>query len=201
MRLKPLAQILGATWLLWLYSSTPIFSITQSMSAKRSPFLATMQPLKNRLNSLNNVTRWVQPLIEPEPDIDPDRTRLVVHLKQRRVVLYRGNVEMGNYPIAIGQAGWETPQGRFQILDMRERPIWIHPLTNKVVPNENVKNPLGRYWIGFWTDGTNWVGFHGTPDSKSVGQAMSHGCLRMHDADIDELYYQVSTGTPVTVKP
>lgn len=201
MRLRPITQVLGATWLLWLYASTPISSIAQFGSTQKLPFLATMQPVKSSLSSLSAITRSVQPLIQSAAPVDPDRAWLEVRLQQRRVILYRGNTETRSYPIAIGQTGWETPQGQFQVLQMREKPIWIHPLTNKVVPNEDAKNPLGRYWIGFWTDGSNWVGFHGTPNPKSVGQALSHGCLRMHDADIDELYYQVSTGTPVTVKP
>ncbi len=137
----------------------------------------------------------------PAVALEPAQPRLEVQLRQRRVILYVGNTAMRSYPIAIGQAGWETPTGNFQVLQMRERPDWIHPLTNQLVPNEDVKNPLGRFWIGFWTDGTNWVGFHGTPKPSSVGQALSHGCLRMHDSDIDEVYYQISTGTPVTVKP
>ncbi|MDX2229630.1 MAG: L,D-transpeptidase [Leptolyngbyaceae cyanobacterium bins.349] len=198
--LKLWPQLLSATWLLWLYSNTPIWSIATGQT-ERSPFLATLQPVQTGLNTMSTTMQWIQPLITPSPPVDPDRARLEVHLRRRRVVLYRGNLEMRSYPIAIGQAGWETPTGQFQVLHMEEKPIWIHPLTNQVVPHEDLRNPLGRYWIGFWTDGHNWVGFHGTPHPNSVGQALSHGCLRMHDADIDELYYQVSTGTPVSVKP
>jgi len=192
--------MLSATWLFWLYVSTPIASITQWSSAERSTLATTLQPLKASLASLQAIDNRIQPLITPMPPEDPTQVRLEVHLKRRQVVLFQGKVEIRRYAIAIGQTGWETPKGHFQVLDMREKPDWIHPLTNQLVPNADVKNPLGRYWIGFWTDGTNWVGFHGTPHPSSVGQALSHGCLRMHDADIDELYYQVSTGTPVTVK-
>ena len=199
--LKLLTHIVSATWLLWLYSNTPLFSISTGALTKRSPILATLQPLQSELSSMRSVTRWIQPLLNPPPPVDPDRTRLEVHLRQRQVVLLRGHTEVRRYPIAVGQSGWETPTGHFQVLQMREKPIWIHPLTNQVIPNDDLKNPLGRYWIGFWTDGLNWIGFHGTSHPNSVGQALSHGCLRMHDADIDELYYQISTGTPVSVKP
>lgn len=61
-------------------------------------------------------------------------------------------------------------------------------------------NPLGERWIAFWTDGTNVIGFHGTPNRDSVGRAASHGCVRMYNEDVRELYDIVSTGTPVTVE-
>lgn len=200
MRFVPVVPILSATWLFWLYSNTPLASITQFSVSERSSIIATLQPLGAVPPTLQNTSRWMRSLTISN-STESDTVRLEVQLKQRRVILYYGNTRVRDYPIAIGQSGWETPTGRFRVLHMQERPDWIHPLTNQLISNEDLRNPLGRYWIGFWTDGTNWVGFHGTPKPSSVGQALSHGCLRMHDADIDELYYQVSTGTPVTVKP
>lgn len=82
---------------------------------------------------------------------------------------------------------------------MKENPNWINPLTDQKVPAGDPKNPLGSYWIGFWTDGRDWVGFHGTPNRQSVGQAISHGCIRMYDEDIADLFYQINLGTQVVV--
>lgn len=197
---KLLMQVLSATWLFWLYSNTPIASIAGLSSPPRSLVVPTFQPVKAELNSLRNMPQWIHPLVMPKTLIEPNQVWLEVRLQHRRVTLYQGHTKIRDYPIAIGQSGWETPTGHFRVMHMQEQPDWIHPLTNERVPNGSVKNPLGRFWIGFWTDGINWVGFHGTPHAKSVGQPLSHGCLRMHDADIDELYYQVSTGTPVVVK-
>lgn len=60
-------------------------------------------------------------------------------------------------------------------------------------------NPLGTRWLGFWTNGKNWIGFHGTPNRASVGSAASHGCVRMYDEHIQELFELVAVGTPVKV--
>ncbi|MFQ3679539.1 MAG: L,D-transpeptidase, partial [Pseudanabaenaceae cyanobacterium] len=68
-----------------------------------------------------------------------------------------------------------------------------------VIPAGDPENPLGDRWIGFWTDGKNWSGFHGTPNPRSVGTAASHGCLRMFNEDIRELFGWVSTLTVVEV--
>jgi lipoprotein-anchoring transpeptidase ErfK/SrfK len=126
---------------------------------------------------------------------------LVIDLSQRQVSLYRGQGQGKHYPIAIGRAGWETPTGQFRIMDLRQNPTWINPFTGKSVPPDDPQNPLGGYWIGFWTDGHNWIGFHGTPQVDSVGTASSHGCLRMYPQDIAELFTEVSLGMPVIVQP
>jgi lipoprotein-anchoring transpeptidase ErfK/SrfK len=130
-----------------------------------------------------------------------EEMRLEISLSQRRVTLYRGTSSIKTYPIAIGRAGWETPTGTFAVRQMQENPVWIHPFTNERISNRDPRNPLGSRWIGFWTDGHNWIGFHGTTDTASVGRAVSHGCIRMHNADIEALFSQIDIGTPVTVVP
>ncbi|PSB18130.1 L,D-transpeptidase [Phormidesmis priestleyi ULC007] len=140
------------------------------------------------------------PLASPQvaPDLTP---RLVISLSNRRVTLYSGKTQIKSYPIAVGRAGWETPTGEFKVMDMQQNPTWINPFTGKPIASGDPKNPLGAYWIGFWTDGNNWIGFHGTPEANSVGQAASHGCIRMYNRDIEALFQQVSLGTSVRVVP
>lgn len=138
----------------------------------------------------------------PAPPVVPDSTpRLVISLSSRRVTLYSGNTRIKSYPIAVGHAGWETPTGEFKVMDMQQNPTWINPFTGKAIASGDSKNPLGSYWIGFWTDGNNWIGFHGTPEAGSVGQAASHGCIRMYNRDIEALFQEVSLGTVVRVVP
>lgn len=126
--------------------------------------------------------------------------RLEIKLGQRRVMLYRGETSVGSYPIAVGRRGWETPKGTFKVMQMFRDPVWVSPLqSNVVIPGGDPDNPLGRHWIGFWTDGKNWIGFHGTPNHQSVGTAASHGCIRMYHKDVEELFKKVSLGTEVKV--
>jgi L,D-transpeptidase ErfK/SrfK len=116
------------------------------------------------------------------------------------VSLYQKGSSVGQYSVAIGQAGWETPTGTFRVVEMHTDPEWEHPITGEVVP-AGADNPLGTRWIGFWSDGTNQIGFHGTNQAHSIGQAVSHGCIRMLNTDIEALYQQVKMGTPVVVYP
>ncbi|MBW4638798.1 MAG: L,D-transpeptidase [Gloeocapsa sp. UFS-A4-WI-NPMV-4B04] len=127
-------------------------------------------------------------------------TRLVIKLRDRRVYVYRNDQLKTSYPIAVGKAGWETPKGSFKVIEMQQNPAWQHPWKGTIIP-PGPENPLGARWIGFWTDGKNLIGFHGTPQESLVGQAVSHGCIRMRNKDVLALYAQVSVGTPVTVEP
>ncbi|MDM9584581.1 MULTISPECIES: L,D-transpeptidase [unclassified Nostoc] len=127
------------------------------------------------------------------------KTQVVVDLSDRRTYVYAGDEVIASYPIAIGKKGWETPTGSFQVIHMRHYPIWRHPITGKVF-EAGTDSPLGDRWIGFWSDGRNEIGFHGTPDVDLVGTAVSHGCLRMRNSDVRLLYEQVSLGTTVLVR-
>ncbi len=126
--------------------------------------------------------------------------RLRLSLSDRKVYVYRGESIEATYPVAIGKAGWETPTGEFEVTSQISQPGWTNPFTDEVLP-PGPENPLGDRWIGFWTDGTNAIGFHGTPNRESVGHAASHGCVRMYNEDIRELFEVVALGTTVTVEP
>jgi L,D-transpeptidase ErfK/SrfK len=130
----------------------------------------------------------------------PDTRRLVIRLSERRVYVYWDNRVEASYPIAVGKAGWETPTGTFKVLQKIENPSWQNFRTGEVI-EAGPDNPLGARWIGFWSDGVNVIGFHGTPNEETVGYAASHGCIRMLNKDILSLFEKVAVGTPVTVEP
>lgn len=127
------------------------------------------------------------------------KTQVVVDLSDRRVYVYRYDQVIASYPVAIGKTGWETPTGDFQVMHMEHHPIWRHPITGEVFEG-GTNSPLGDRWIGFWSDGRNEIGFHGTPNTDLLGAAVSHGCLRMRNADVRLLYSQVGIGTLVSVR-
>lgn len=140
------------------------------------------------------------PALGSRGDFLPQADRLVLRLSDRRVDYYQGETLMVSYPVAVGRAGWETPTGKFQVQQLVVNPVWQHPFTGAIVP-PGPENPLGARWIGFWSDGENFIGFHGTPDERLIGQAVSHGCVRMRDRDIIALFDLVSVGTAVMVEP
>ncbi len=126
--------------------------------------------------------------------------KVIIRLSQRKVYVYQQDQEVASFPIAVGKKGWETPKGNFSVISMVESPSWQNPWTGKVIPSGE-GNPLGDRWIGFWTDGTNSIGFHGTPGEHLIGQAVSHGCVRMKNKDVRSLFDLVTVGTTVLVQP
>lgn len=158
-----------------------------------APALPSLSP---RYPSDTSFLRPPRPLF---PEAQQER-RLVLRLRDRRVYVYRGDAVEVSYPVAVGRAGWETPTGSYEVMTMIEDPSWENPFTGAVIP-AGPNNPLGDRWIGFWTDGNNFIGFHGTPNEGSVGRAASHGCVRMYNRDINELFALVEVGTSVVVEP
>lgn len=127
-------------------------------------------------------------------------TKLLLVLSERRVYAYQDNKVLASYPVAVGKQGWETPTGHFQVIQMTKDPVWENPWNGKKVP-ASLNGPIGIRWIGFWTDGKNTIGFHGTPKKQEhlLGKAVSHGCVRMRNPDVVALFELVRPGTPVIV--
>lgn len=126
--------------------------------------------------------------------------RVVVRLRSRKVFVYDGNAVIANYRIAVGKRGWETPKGEYRVFSKEVNPTFKNFRTGNVI-KPGPDNPLGVRWIGFWTDGKTQIGFHGTNQPELIGEAVSHGCIRMHNKDVVKLFEKVSIGTPVSVEP
>jgi lipoprotein-anchoring transpeptidase ErfK/SrfK len=168
-----------------------VFCIYSSAQAVLADEKESQDSLQNSIAEPSN-TQTNNLIIQPR--------HLKINLRQRKVTVYQGKNLIKSYPIAVGKKGWETPVGSFRVRDMLVNPTWIHPKTGKSIPGGDAKNPLGNYWIGFWTNGKDWVGFHGTPNPETVGTSASHGCIRMYNQDVEELFKLVNIGTPVTVE-
>ena len=141
---------------------------------------------------------------------------LVLDRRRRLLLVIDSGQELRRFPVAVGRPGWETPVGQFEVIERVINPVWKHPATGQLVP-AGPENPLGSRWIGFHRDcngrrgfngrsaltvkGCATMGFHGTPNRRSVGQAVSHGCVRLYDEQVRELFELVSMGTPVIVLP
>jgi lipoprotein-anchoring transpeptidase ErfK/SrfK len=155
----------------------------------------------NSIVSKKNTTSTVNPptiqvtakSLPPIADIN-----LVIQLKERKVSVYKGSQIIATYPVAIGKKGRETPTGEWQIMETIVNPGWTNFNTGKMMP-PGKNNPLGSRWIGFWTDGKDTIGFHGTNKPDSIGNAVSNGCVRMYDKDVQALYPLVKVGTIVRV--
>jgi lipoprotein-anchoring transpeptidase ErfK/SrfK len=115
--------------------------------------------------------------------------RLEVSLSERKLRAKVGDKVVGTYPVAIGKEGHATPKGSFTIRRVIWNPPWVPPNApwakgKKATPAGDPNNPMGRVKI-FFHEPDYYI--HGTNDPKSVGKAVSHGCLRMKNDDAMEL--------------
>jgi lipoprotein-anchoring transpeptidase ErfK/SrfK len=105
------------------------------------------------------------------------------------------------YPVAVGQLGLETPAGLYHIEDKQVNPSWHVPnsawagsLAGQVIP-PGPSDPIKARWLGIFAG----AGIHGTDETWSIGQAVSHGCVRMTIPDVIDLYPRVPVGTPIYI--
>lgn len=119
-----------------------------------------------------------------------------------RISLFKKLQKVKVYPIAVGQAGLETPAGLYKIQNKAINPAWRVPnspwagsLAGQVIPGGTPQNPLKARWLGVY-DG---VGVHGTDARGSIGTNASHGCIRMLIEDVEKLYDEVPVGTPIYI--
>lgn len=107
------------------------------------------------------------------------------------------------YPIGIGAEGTATREGLFKVTMVVPDPSWTVPASIRAERPElpgtippGPENPLGTHWIGLSLEG---VGIHGTNKPYGLGRRVSHGCIRLYPADIDDLAARVGKGTPVRI--
>ena len=120
--------------------------------------------------------------------------RIVIDLSQRRLMVYKRGELLHTYPVAVGRPGLETPTGFFFI--------------NQKLKPPSPGGPYGVLALGIsafqpklpdWVQGGP-VAIHGTNEDALIGQAISHGCVRMHDADVLAVDRAVPAGSPVVIR-
>jgi hypothetical protein len=128
-------------------------------------------------------------------------TYLLVSRETYTLRLYKKLKLVKTYGIAVGRQGLDTPAGLYEINDKQVNPWWHVPnsawagdLAGRVIP-PGPDDPIKSRWMGFF----NGAGIHGTTEDWSIGHAASHGCVRMHIWDVEDLYDRVPLHTPIYV--
>ncbi|MFB3786346.1 MAG: L,D-transpeptidase family protein [bacterium] len=98
------------------------------------------------------------------------------------------------YPVGVGEQSYKTPANEYKIINKEINPTWYRP-DGGVLPAGHPDNALGSRWMGIGSS----LGIHGTNAPDTIGKPKSAGCIRMHNADVEELYKLVTYGTRVTI--
>ena len=139
----------------------------------------------------NNVTGWVVRSALGEYHVV--HTQLVVNEKTLRVTLYRNGKRLLRAPVGVGKGTTPTPIGH----------SWIREKFK--VSGAPVYGPRALGTATYSNVLTDWpgggvVGMHGTDQPGLVPGRPSHGCIRLHNADILRFYRLVPVGTPLLIE-
>jgi lipoprotein-anchoring transpeptidase ErfK/SrfK len=160
---------------------------------------ALQTALREGASSVDLATRRLAPKVS---DQKLGKT-IIIRVSHNKLYLYDGLNLQRKYSVATGQLGeYPTPMGRWQVINKRINPTWVNPAKDTWGRNEpdfippGPDNPLGTRALDLDAPG---IRIHGTPADNSIGSYASHGCIRMHIPESEELFGLVDVGTPVII--
>jgi len=187
-------------------------------------FLALAQKLRVGFNELVEANRGIDPwipragerIIIPTRYVLPNvkQSGVVVNLAELRLYYFHPAVAgidtrvVSTYPISVGKSDqWGTPLAQTKIIGKRAKPNWYppksiraeHEAKNDPLPAvvaAGPDNPLGDYALRLGLTGYL---IHGTNVPEGIGMRVTHGCIRMHPAGIEQLFSEVSVNTEVQI--
>jgi L,D-transpeptidase catalytic domain len=118
---------------------------------------------------------------------------LIISIQDRKLAVIENGEVVKIYPVAVGANGTPTPAGQFRVVNRIVSPTYYH---KGEVIGPGPSNPLGNRWMGLDRKG---YGIHGTNVPSSIGEAASHGCIRMRKHDVEELFRRVTLGDVVEI--
>jgi lipoprotein-anchoring transpeptidase ErfK/SrfK len=135
----------------------------------------------------NNTTGWVS---AKQVDLHHVANRIVINIEKRRMQVLRGKKVLYTTTVAVGRPGMETPTGHY-FVQVRFHPD--DPFLGVFAFETSAYSKLTEW------PGGGVVGIHGTSAPQLLGQAVSHGCVRMSNQAALVLKKLVPLGTPITI--
>ncbi|PYL97650.1 MAG: murein L,D-transpeptidase [Verrucomicrobia bacterium] len=149
-----------------------------------------------------------EPEQKPNPNSEPEaaaKTNVKVDVKTNMLGVFDDDKIIAAYPVTVGSKQTATPIGEWKVRGVAKLPTFRydermlkHGERSKnfhiLPPGPN--NPVGVVWIALNKRG---IGIHGTDDPNTIGQAVSHGCIRLANWDVVRLAGRVKAGAPVSV--
>ena len=117
--------------------------------------------------------------------------RVVVSIPDRKLAVMENDRVLRTFEIAVGAPHSPSPTGVFTVVNHIENPTWYYK--GKVV-GPGPGNPVGTRWMGLSAPG---YGLHGTNVPSSIGKNASHGCIRLRNSDVEQLFKLVAIGDQV----
>ncbi|HVL82466.1 MAG TPA: L,D-transpeptidase/peptidoglycan binding protein, partial [Actinomycetota bacterium] len=161
---------------------------TPSKSGRELDVEAAAESLREAVAGTGTEVSLSTRVVEPKVPASAFATAILVRAGENKLYLYRNGVVAKTYDVATGSPQHATPLGRYEIVRKRKNPTWVNPGSDwaKKMPasiRPGPDNPLGSRALDINAPG---IRIHGTPDARSIGFSVSHGCVRMHMADAED---------------
>ena len=137
----------------------------------------------------NNTTGWVS---SRQIELHHVANRIVININTRQLQVLRGSHVLYSTTVAVGRPGMETPIGHYYVQ------VRFHP--------DDSFLGVFAFETSAYSKLTEWpgggvVGIHGTSAPQLLGQAVSHGCVRMSNTAAAYLRDRIPVGTPIRIVP
>jgi len=125
------------------------------------------------------------------PAVVATERRIVVSIPDRTLAVVENGRVVLKFRVSVGAPESPSPAGEFRVINRVTDPVYYHP--GDVIP-AGPDNPVGPRWIGLNIKG---YGIHGTNEPRLIGRDVSHGCIRLRNRDVKELFARVRVGDVV----
>ena len=149
---------------------------------------------RTRIHAAARVILVLAALTSHALPIEASQRRVVVSLRERTLSLFENGQVVRVFPVAVGAPQTPTPVGTFTIKNRIPHPTYYR--LGKVI-GPGPANPLGTRWMGLDLKG---YGIHGTDEPDSIGHARSHGCVRLRNDDVEQLFELLRPGDIVELR-
>src|SRR5436305_12752105 len=150
-----------------------------------------------------------------------EQLKIQISVRHQRLTLRNGRKLVAAYPVSTSRFGvgskegsFKTPTGKFRVAEKIGEGMASGTVFKSRRPVKPTKKMLREDDLVMtrilWLDGlerpnanthARYVYIHGTNHEEEIGRPASHGCIRMKNADVVELFDRVAEGTPVEIKP
>jgi lipoprotein-anchoring transpeptidase ErfK/SrfK len=165
--------------------------------------VAVRKSLRSLQGALTQGTETAELTVrETKPGITADSFDqvLLTRIGENKLYLYEDGKITHEWTVATGLPEYPTPTGLFEVTELRYMPTWVNPAPDgwgasmpaSIPPGPS--NPLGLRAINWSASG---IRFHGTSATYSLGYNASHGCVRMSNDEVIQLYDMIDVGTPI----
>jgi lipoprotein-anchoring transpeptidase ErfK/SrfK len=174
--------------------------VTPEKAGKQIDVEASKRAVMDGVALGDDVVRLVARPVKPPSDSALSKV-ILVRAGENKLYLYDNGQIVKSWPVATGSGSYLTPPGVWRVVEKIVNPSWYNPgsawatgLPKVIGPGPS--NPLGTKALALDAPG---ILIHATPDSTSVGYSVSHGCIRMTEADEADLFSMVTPGTRVAI--